>query len=77
MLSMKKNDLLELYHLEYGATNPILRTECEAIITVTPEIKQLAHDMQKLQRIRYGTGLAAPQIGRNIQLITTIQWKKK
>lgn len=33
--------------------------------------------MQKLMRMYYGTGLAAPQIGHPIRLITTIQWKSK
>lgn len=73
----KKSELVEQYQLQYGASNPILRTECEMVTIFDHELKQLAHDMLKLQRIWYGTGLAAPQIGIPIQLITTIQWKKK
>ena len=73
----KKNNLLEQYHLEYGVNNPILRTICDEVTVFDHDLNLVAHDMQKLQRIWYGTWLAAPQIGIPIQLITTIQWKKK
>lgn len=76
-MKQKTNILVEKYNLEYGATNPILRTVCEPIVDFWPELKQLAQDMMKLERIYHGTGLAAPQIGFPIQLIVTIQWKKK
>lgn len=76
----KKNsstELLHKYQLETGSSNPILRTKCDRITQFDASLKELAHDMQKLQRLHHGTGLAAPQIGHPIQLITTIQWKKK
>ena len=76
---MKKNKhtLSNTYKLEYGATNHILRYPCEIVVDFWKDIKQLAQDMSKLQRIYNGTGLAAPQIGVSLQLIVTIQWKKK
>lgn len=76
-MKVKSKDLLEKYPLEYGASNPMLRTICRPIQEFDAELKQLAHDMMKLERLHNGTGLAAPQIGLPIQLIVTIQWKKK
>ncbi len=77
MSKKKSHDLLEQYELQIGADNPILRTVCDEVTEFWPELKQLSKDMQKLMRLHYGTGLAAPQIGVPIRLITTIQWKKK
>lgn len=50
---------------------------CDPITDFSPEIKQLAQDMMKLERLYNGTWLAAPQIWFPIQLIVTIQRKKK
>lgn len=70
-------ELLHKHPLEIGASNPILRTRCDTVISFDASLRELASDMQKLQRIHHGTGLAAPQIGQPIQMATTIQWKKK
>jgi peptide deformylase len=49
--------------------DPILRQESEPIKNPTdPEIQQLILDMLKTMRANEGLGLAAPQIGKNIQL---------
>lgn len=77
MKKKKSHLLLEHYSLEQWATNLILRTVCDRITDFWPDLAQLAHDMMKLERLYHGTGLAAPQIGHPIQLIVTIQWKKK
>lgn len=69
--------LEQKYPLQLGANNPILRTRCDEVTIFDATLKELATDMQKLQRIHHGTGLAAPQIGHPIQLATTIQRKKK
>jgi len=77
---MSKKSSLDLYHqypLEIWASNPILRTKCDTVDNFDSNLRMLAHDMQKLMRLHHGTWLAAPQIGQTIQLITTIQWKKK
>lgn len=76
-MKQKSTILLEKYNLEYGTSNHVLRTVCEPITDFSPDIKQLAQDMMKLERLYNGTGLAAPQIWFPIQLIVTIQWKKK
>jgi len=76
-MAQKSHNLLEKYHLQIGASNPILRTVCDEVADFGPELKQMSKDMQKLMRLYYGTGLAAPQIGYPIRLLTTIQWKQK
>lgn len=50
--------------------DPILRKPCEKIANPTdPEIKQLILDMTKLLRsTNDGVGLAAPQVGKSLQL---------
>lgn len=73
----KSHSLLEKYTLQYGATNPILRISCDEVVDFNHDIKELAQDMQKLQRLYHGTWLAAPQIGIPLQIATTIQRKKK
>ncbi|MDD3607546.1 MAG: peptide deformylase [Candidatus Moranbacteria bacterium] len=49
--------------------DPILRQKSELIKDPTqPEVQQLILDMLKIMRANEGLGLAAPQIGKNIQL---------
>ncbi len=76
-MKQKSALLIEKYNLEYGTSNHVLRSVCDPITEFSLEIKQLAQDMTKLERLYNGTGLAAPQIWFPLQLIVTIQWKKK
>ena len=51
--------------------NPILRKKSRDLTQAeisSPEIKQLISDMYNLMRKKDGVGLAAPQIGKNINL---------
>ncbi|OGY42429.1 MAG: peptide deformylase [Candidatus Buchananbacteria bacterium RBG_13_36_9] len=48
--------------------NPLLRQKAAKIKEITPEIKQLILDMEKTMNEHKGIGLAAPQIGKSIQL---------
>jgi peptide deformylase len=50
----------------YG--NPILRKKGRPIDTITPEIRQLAEDMIETMHASEGIGLAAQQIGKDLQL---------
>lgn len=50
----------------YG--DPILRTRCDAVETITEEIKQLVRDMIETMDIDRGCGLAAPQIGHSLRI---------
>lgn len=52
--------------VRYPAT--VLRAKCRAITTVTDEIRQLAADMLDTMRDEHGVGLAAPQVGEDVQL---------
>lgn len=47
-----------------------LSFSCGAIKEITEEITQLAHDMAVTMYENNGVGLAAPQVGINLQLIT-------
>ncbi len=48
--------------------DPILRTVAKPIDRVTPAIRRLAEDMIQTMYDRDGIGLAAPQIGKDLQL---------
>lgn len=48
--------------------DPVLRAKCRAITEVTPEVRQLAADMIETMHAANGVGLAAPQVGRDVQL---------
>jgi hypothetical protein len=54
-MKIKTNSLMKRYTLERGVSNPILRMVCDSITEFTPELKQLAQNMQKLERLHYGT----------------------
>ena len=50
--------------------DPRLRQECAVIEEITPAIEALAEKMKKIMFENGGCGLAAPQIGELIQLVT-------
>lgn len=50
--------------------DPRLRQECAVIEEITPAIEALAEKMMKMMFDNGGCGLAAPQIGELIQLVT-------
>jgi len=52
----------------FGA--PVLRGVSRAIDAITPEIREFADGMVASMAENNGIGLAAPQVGRNIRLIT-------
>ena len=47
---------------------PVLRAKCRPITTVTEEHRQLAADMLDTMHDEHGVGLAAPQVGVDVQL---------
>jgi len=63
--------LLLLKITPYG--EPLLRRQSTKIEKVTAEIKQLASDMIETMRVANGLGLAAPQVGKSLQLFV-IDW---
>jgi len=50
--------------------NPILRQKAKEVKEINAEIKQLALDMVKTLKANNGLGLAAPQVGQSLRLIT-------
>lgn len=66
-------DLEAKYPLILGVDNPILRTPCSLVTTITPEIKELGEALQKLVRAYEGVGLAAPQIGASWRMAAFTQ----
>lgn len=52
----------------YG--DSVLRQSAQAINKITPEIRKFAKDMIETMHNAEGVGLAAPQVGRSIQMIT-------
>ncbi len=50
--------------------NPVLKRKAEPITEITPEIRELAKDMAATMYEFDGIGLAAPQIGELIRMIT-------
>lgn len=50
--------------------NPILRAKNAKIRAITPEVKGLIFDMVETMKSNDGIGLASPQIGINLKLVT-------
>ncbi len=53
--------------------NPILKKVSEPVGKITPELKKLIENMVETMYEDDGVGLAAPQVGHNIRLITLDQ----
>lgn len=51
---------------QYG--NPILRKKCREVTSVTEDIKNLADDMVETMNHADGIGIAAPQVGVDLQI---------
>ena len=50
--------------------NPVLKEKAEPVAEITPELRDLAKDMADTMYEYDGIGLAAPQIGEMIRMIT-------
>lgn len=64
---------MKKYTIQVWSNNPILRTKSELIDKITPEIKEFCNDLVKLMRKHDWVGLAAPQVGKNLRIISTTQ----
>ncbi|MEW5805715.1 MAG: peptide deformylase [Patescibacteria group bacterium] len=51
-----------------GKNKKILRTPAKPVEKITPEIRQLVRQMKKTMKESRGIGLAAPQVGVNLQI---------
>ena len=55
--------------IKTGQDNPILRKKTEKVKEMTVQIKQLILDMIETLKANNGVGLAAPQVGKLLQII--------
>ena len=65
--------LLQQYPLQFGVDHPTLRTMCDEIDVITPEIRALHNALSLLIREYEGVGLAAPQIGHTVRMAAITQ----
>ena len=63
--------------IQTGINNPILRNVSEEIQEIDQELIIFCHKLQLLMWQNKGVGLAAPQVGENIRVISTSQREKK
>lgn len=61
---------MENLKIETGENNPILRQTAETVKEITPEIKGLVFAMGKTLKAKDALGLAAPQVGKSLRIIT-------
>ena len=74
---MQTLDKLKIFYpLETWKENSILRAWWKTISKIDDEIRDFADILMELMRAYDGVWLAAPQIGKNIAMIATTQWKK-
>jgi peptide deformylase len=59
---------MSILQIQKGENNPILRQKSTPIKSITGEILNLIKDMTETMLKLNGVGLAAPQVGKNIQL---------
>ncbi|MFA5747947.1 MAG: peptide deformylase [Candidatus Absconditabacterales bacterium] len=63
--------------IQTGLNNPILRTISLPVKEIDKEVKKFCNDLKKNMRENDGVGLAAPQIGKNLRIISTTQREEK
>ena len=64
------------YPLQTWEDNKILRKKSEKVDISDDEIKEFAEILLDLMYAYDWVGLAAPQVGKNIRVIATTQWKE-
>ena len=64
------------YPLQTWQDNKILRKKSENVDIFDDEIKEFAEILLDLMYAYDGVWLAAPQVGKNIRVIATTQWKE-
>jgi len=57
-------------HIQTGKNNPRLRQKSKPVKEITPEIKGLILNMEQTLKTADGLGLAAPQVGQSLRIIT-------
>lgn len=70
----RKTDLEKKYPLITWQDSSILRTICDEVKKITPEIREFASNLQELMRAYEWVWLAAPQIWQNHRMAAITQW---
>lgn len=70
------NQIKAFYQLETWENNKILRKKSEMVDIFDDEIKEFAEILLDLMYAYDWVWLAAPQVGKNIRVIATTQWKE-
>lgn len=65
--------LKEQYPLQFGVDNPVLRSVCDEVETITSEIQALYTALWELVWEYDGVGLAAPQVGKTVRMAAITQ----
>jgi len=60
---------MSILKIQTGVDNLILRKKAREVREINPQIKKLISNMTKTMESNQGVGLAAPQIGRLLQII--------
>lgn len=56
-------------YVVHTAGDPVLKAKARPVEAVTPEIRELACNMQEALRVFSGVGIAAPQVGESLRLV--------
>ena len=64
------------YPLQIWENNEILRKKSEKVDIFDDEVKEFSEILLDLMYAYDWVGLAAPQVGKNIRVIATTQWKE-
>ncbi|MDD5739551.1 MAG: peptide deformylase [Candidatus Peribacteraceae bacterium] len=59
---------MSILPIQKGADNPILRKKGAKVHAVTKQLRKLIKDMYETVKAEDGAGLAAPQVGKSLQL---------
>ena len=70
------NQIKVFYPLQTWENNKILRKKSDRVDIFDDEIKDFAEILLDLMYAYDGVWLAAPQVGKNIRVIATTQWKE-
>jgi len=75
-MSSTIDQIKAFYPLQTWDNNKILRKKSEQVDIFDDEIKEFAEILLDLMYAYDWVGLAAPQVGKNIRVIATTQWKE-
>jgi len=70
------SNLKKFYPIQTWIDNKILRTKSQDVISIDKDVKDFAYDLIELMYEYDWVWLAAPQIWKNIRMISVTSWKE-